>query len=70
MKLTYHSQQLANTRREFLEAIEAQNLDNAIEQLEDGPEELPENLFQLSVETGWRLQLIWLLEKRLNGKRN
>lgn len=64
MKIINHEQQLANIRRQFLESVDDSTLDMAIEMMEQ--EEIPEQLIEQSLEIGWRWQLIWLLERKLN----
>lgn len=59
-----HEQQLANIRTQFLESVDDSTLDMAIEMMEQ--EEIPEQLIEQSLEIGWRWQLIWLLERKLN----
>ena len=64
MKIVNHEQQLANIRRQFLDSVDDSTLDMAIEMMEQ--EEIPEQLINQSIEIGWRWQLIWLLERKLN----
>ena len=64
MKIINHEQQLANIRRQFLDSVDDSTLDMAIEMMEQ--EEIPEQLIEQSLEIGWRWQLIWLLERKLN----
>ena len=64
MKIVNHEQQLANIRRQFLASVDDSTLDMAIEMMEQ--EEIPEQLIEQSLEIGWRWQLIWLLERKLN----
>ena len=64
MKIINHEQQLANIRRQFLESVDDNTLDMAIEMMEQ--EEIPEQLIEQSLEIGWRWQLIWLLERKLD----
>ena len=64
MKILNHEQQLANIRRQFLASVDDSTLDMAIEMMEQ--EEIPEQLINQSIEIGWRWQLIWLLERKLN----
>ena len=64
MKIVNHEQQLANIRRQFLDSVDDSTLDMAIEMMEQ--EEIPEQLIEQSLEIGWRWQLIWLLERKLN----
>ena len=64
MKITNHEQQLANIRTQFLDSVDDNTLDMAIEMMEQ--EEIPEQLIEQSLEIGWRWQLIWLLERKLN----
>ena len=64
MKIINHEQQLANIRRQFLASVDDSTLDMAIEMMEQ--EEIPEQLIEQSLEIGWRWQLIWLLERKLN----
>ena len=64
MKIINHEQQLANIRTQFLDSVDDSTLDMAIEMMEQ--EEIPEQLINQSIEIGWRWQLIWLLERKLN----